>query len=131
MILRFYDPFLRSEFVLHFTCCVKIMILTTLVITIMIVIVVAMIIIMIMRIIIIIIIIVIIYFLTLDLWRIEFHHLFMYNFSHLTTQIMSLKSIFGSMSSFIFFLSVFFTDFIVQYWFFKIKNCYLGFLLTY
>jgi hypothetical protein len=30
MILRFYDPFLRFEFVLHFLCRVKITILTTL-----------------------------------------------------------------------------------------------------
>jgi hypothetical protein len=30
MILRFYVPFLRSEFVLHFPCRVKIVILTTL-----------------------------------------------------------------------------------------------------
>jgi hypothetical protein len=30
--LRFYDPFLRSEFVLYFPCRVKIVILTTLVI---------------------------------------------------------------------------------------------------
>jgi hypothetical protein len=73
-----------------------------------------MIIIMIMRIIIIIIIIVIIHFPILDLLKIEYHHLFMYDISHLITRIMSLNGLLGSTSSFNFFYC-FFTHFIVQY----------------